>query len=121
MGDNNYAETLLNMIMDEVEDILLIHDSENTLVWMNRAGLKAFDVELKDIIGKACYTLFNRTSPCEDCDIANNHILSSKCKKIKVIPKTKKKYVCTSIPLYGDDGQIKLVVQHLRDASLEND
>ena len=32
MGNDNYAETLLNMIMDEVEDILLIHDSENTLV-----------------------------------------------------------------------------------------
>ena len=53
--------------------------------------------------------------------IANNHILSSKCKKIKVIPKTGKKYVCTSLPLYGDDGQIKLVVQHLRDAAFDND
>ena len=120
MADDDYAETLLNMIMDEVEDILLIHDSVNTLVWMNRAGLKAFEVELQDVIGKPCYRLFNRTSPCEDCDIANNRILSSKCKKIKVIPKTGKKYVCTSLPLYRD-GEIKLVVQHLRDASLEND
>ena len=120
MGNDDYAETLLNMIMDEVEDILLIHDSENTLVWMNRAGLIAFDVELKDVIGRACYTLFNRTKPCDDCDIANNHVLSSKCKKIKIIPKTGKKYVCTSLPLYRD-GEIKLVVQHLRDASLENE
>ena len=120
MTDDDYAETLLNMIMDEVEDILLIHDSENTLVWMNRAGLKAFEVELKDVIGNRCYTLFNRTSPCEDCDIANHRALSSKCKKIKVIPKTNKRYVCTSLPLYRD-GEIKLVVQHLRDASLEND
>lgn len=120
MSNDDYAETLLNMIMDEVDDIILIHDSENTLVWLNRAGLKAFDVELDKVIGNACYTLFNRTKPCEDCDIANNHILSSKCKKIKVIPKTGKKYVCTSLPLYRD-GEIKLVVQHLRDASLEND
>lgn len=120
MSDGDYTEVLLNMIMDEVEDILLIHDSENTLVWMNRAGQKAFGVELSDVIGNKCYRLFNRTKPCEDCDIANNRILSSKCKKIKVIPKTGKKYVCTSLPLYRD-GEIKLVVQHLRDASLVND
>ena len=120
MDKNEYAETLLNMIMDEVDDIILIHDSVNTLVWMNRAGLRAFDVELGDVIGSPCYRLFNRTSPCDDCDIANHRILSSKCKKIKIIPKTGKKYVCTSLPMYSD-GEIKLVVQHLRDASMEND
>ena len=119
MSGDDYAETLLNMVMDEVDDIILIHDSENTLVWMNRAGLKAFGVELADVIGRPCYRLFNRTSPCEDCDIANNHILSTKCKKIKVIPKTGERYVCTSLPMYRD-GQIKLVVQHLRPYGSEN-
>ena len=57
MADDDYTETLLNMIMDEVEDIILIHDSVNTLIWMNRAGLKAFEVELQDVIGKPCYRL----------------------------------------------------------------
>lgn len=119
MSDSDYTERLLNMIMDEIDDVILIHDSENTLVWMNRAALKAFGVRLDNIIGKPCYTLFNKRTPCEDCDIANNQLLPCKSKKIKVIPNTGKKYHCTSVPMYRD-GEIKLVVQHLREIPVEN-
>lgn len=109
---NDYTETLLNMILDEIDDIILIHDSEHTIVWMNMAGLKKFNVKLDDVIGKRCYTLFKRNTSCEDCNVSSMHGSGSEGQRLKTIPYTHEDYLCTSMPLY-QDGEIKLVVQHL--------
>jgi PAS domain-containing protein len=112
MDESTYAETILNVVLDEIDDIVLIHDSEHTLVWMNRAGLKEFGVKLDDIIGKRCYSLFGRNYRCEDCDVVKMQFGGSKAKRVKVIPHTGHEFICTSIPLY-QDGHIRMVVQHL--------
>ncbi len=113
MVNSDYTESLLNIILDEVDDIIMILEADHTVVWMNRAGTKAFEIELKDIIGKRCYTLFGKTAPCEDCTIWTESIAMTNKPKIKIIPKTGKEYVCNTLPLY-QDGQAKLFVQHLR-------
>ncbi|MPN24632.1 hypothetical protein SDC9_172033 [bioreactor metagenome] len=98
------------MVLDEIDDIILIHDSEHTLVWMNRAGLSKFKVTLEEIIGKRCYTLFGRNSRCDDCEITGT-VLQREGRK-RLIPATGETYYCHSVPLYKD-GKIDLVVQHL--------
>lgn len=107
---NDYAEDILNVVLDEIDDIILIHDSEHTLVWMNRAGLRKFNVSLDDIIGKRCYDLFGRKRRCDDCEITGT-VLQRGGRK-RVIPTTGEIYDCHSVPLYKD-GEIRLVVQHL--------
>ncbi len=114
MAENDYAESLLNIVLDEVDDIIMILEADHMMVWMNRAGTKAFDVELKDIVGKRCYTLFGKTRPCEDCTIWTDTIASVNKPKIKIIPKTGKEYVCNTLPLY-QEGKVKMFVQHLRE------
>ena len=114
MVKDDYTESLLNLIMDEIDDIIMILEADHTMVWMNRAGTKAFDVDLKKVIGTRCYELFGRTTPCEDCTIWTEAIPTSTKPKIKIIPKTGKEYVCTTLPLY-QDGQVKMFVQHLRE------
>lgn len=114
MSNNDYTESLLNLIMDEVDDLIMILDTDHTIAWMNRACTKAFDVDLKSTIGKRCYSLFGRTAPCEDCTIWTESITKASKPKIKIIPKTGKEYVCTTLPL-NQDGQAKLFVQHLRE------
>lgn len=114
MEDFDYSESLLNMVLDEIDDIILIHDSKHTVVWMNRAGLKAFDVNLEDVIGKACYKLFGKNDSCEDCDMST--LYGSKCRRTKAIPGREGRYICKSLPMYRD-GEIVLVVQHLSRAA----
>lgn len=113
MEKDNYTESLLNVILDEIDDIIMIHDSEHTLVWMNRAGLKEFGVNINEIIGKRCYSLFGKNTRCDDCDVNLMQFSTTKTKMVKVIPRTKRRYICTSIPLM-QDGNVKMVVQHLR-------
>jgi PAS domain-containing protein len=113
-GDEGYTESVLNIIMDEIDDIIIIHDSEHTVVWMNRAGTEKFEIPLEDIIGKPCFTLFGRSRRCDSCTITSA-TKEDRSKSVRIIPKTREHYECTTIPLSrGDD--IKLVVQHLRKA-----
>ena len=111
---DDYTESLLNIILDEVDDIIMILETDHTIAWMNRAGLKAFGKDIKDVVGNRCYALFGRLTPCDDCNIWTESIASSNKSKYKVIPKTGKKYVCTTLPLYTN-GEVKLFVQHLRE------
>ncbi|MCL2608060.1 MAG: PAS domain-containing protein [Methanomassiliicoccaceae archaeon] len=111
-ADEDYTESVLNIILDEIDDIIIIHDSRHTIVWMNRAGVERFGRSLEDVIGKECYTLFGRSVHCENCTITSA-IQEDASKKRRVFPSTGEFYECTTIPLTkGDD--IKLVVQHLR-------
>lgn len=106
-----YTETLLNVIMDEIDDIILIHDCEHRIVWMNRSGLKIFKVKLEDVMGNSCYTLFGRNTCCEDCTAT---MMQGRAggKMVKTIPGTDERFLCKSVPLVRE-GEVKLVVQHL--------
>ncbi len=112
---SDYCEALLNIIMDVIEDIILIHDSEHTVVWMNQAGLKACGKQLDEVLGKSCYSLMGRNSPCEDCETPSSAKQTSVLKFNKYIPKTGKYYECTSTPLEDKEGRVAMVVQHLRE------
>lgn len=108
-----YTEKLMNMIMDMVDDIIVIHDSEHTIIWMNRAGEKAFGISVDKVIGVKCHTLFNNTTPCADCVTKTVNVGSPVSTKRRIIPKTGIECDCNAVPYY-ENGRLELVVQHLR-------
>ncbi len=109
-----YTEKLMNMILDAIDDIIVIHDSAHTIIWMNRAGEKAFGRNVDEVIGTKCYELFGNTTPCADCIVNTTNIGSPvNTTKRKVIPKTGVRCDCSAIPYYKK-GKLELVVQHLR-------
>lgn len=109
-----YTEKLMNMILDAVDDIIIIHDSQHTIIWMNRAAEKAFAMSSDDVIGKKCYSLFGNTTSCSDCTVNTINVgRSENTVRRRVIPGTNIKCDCSTIPYY-EKGQLKLVVQHLR-------
>ncbi|MBO4569109.1 MAG: PAS domain-containing protein [Candidatus Methanomethylophilaceae archaeon] len=115
MGRNEqdvYTEKLMNMILDLVDDIIIIHDSEHTVVWMNRAGEKAFDRSIDDVIGMKCYELFDNSMACADCVVKSSIGGPSNTSKRRVIPKTGVQCDCSAVPYY-ENGSLKFVVQHL--------
>ena len=57
-----YTETIMNMILDAIDDIIILHDSAHTVIWMNRAGEKAFGKSVDEVIGMKCYELFGNTT-----------------------------------------------------------
>ncbi|MDR0791491.1 MAG: PAS domain-containing protein [Methanomassiliicoccaceae archaeon] len=110
--EGGYAESLLNIILDQIDDIIMIHDSQHTVVWMNRAGSEKFGISLEKVIGKSCFTLFGRSTHCDDCSVTAA-LIGCRCESERIIPATGERYSCMTIPL-SQDGETKLVVQHLR-------
>jgi PAS domain-containing protein len=110
--EGGYAETLLNIVLDQIDDIIMIHDSEFTVVWMNRAGTEKFGRSLESVIGRGCFTLFGRSIQCENCSVTAA-LIGCRCESERIIPGTGERYICTTIPL-SQDGEVKLIVQHLR-------
>lgn len=109
-----YTEKLMNMILDAIDDIIVIHDSAHTIIWMNRAGEKAFGKSVDEVIGTKCYELFGNTTSCSDCLVNTANIGSPiNCIRRRVIPKTGIQCDCSAIPYYKN-GKLELVVQHLR-------
>lgn len=111
-----YTEKLMNMILDAVDDIIIIHDSEHTVIWMNRSGEKAFGINAEEIIGKPCYSLFGNSMPCTDCAVSIVPVPGNtgrSASKRRVLPITGLACDCSTIPYY-EKGVLKLVVQHLR-------
>ena len=106
------TEEILNIVFDEIDDIIIIHDSEHTVVWMNRAGTEKFETSLENVIGRPCFSLFGRSKCCDVCTITSA-TRDDRSKNIRTIPKTGERYECITIPLTKGD-EIKLVVQHLR-------
>ena len=113
-SDELYSEELMNVIMDVIDDIIVIHDSEHTITWMNRAGELAFGKSVDDVIGKKCYQLFGNSIPCSDC-VANFTNIGAPVNNIKrrIIPATGKVCDCSATPIFKG-GKLELVVQHLR-------
>jgi len=112
LNDEGYTESMLNIILDEIDDIIIIHDSAHTVVWMNCAATEKFDTSLEEMIGNRCYALFGRSKKCDFCTVTSA-TRDDKSKNIRIIPKTGEHYECTTIPLSQND-EIKLVVQHLK-------
>ena len=113
-----YTEKLMNIILDVIDDIIIIHDSQHTITWMNRAAEKAFGISSDEVIGKKCYSLFGNTTPCSDCTVGNTGFGPLSPTVRRTIPCTGKKYDCSTIP-FMENGQIKLVVQHLREPHVD--
>ncbi|MBQ8179272.1 MAG: PAS domain-containing protein [Candidatus Methanomethylophilaceae archaeon] len=109
-----YTEKLMNMILDAVDDIIIIHDSEHTIIWMNRAGERAFGTSVEKVIGQKCFVLFGNTTSCDDCTVGTVNIGGPTNKvRRRIIPKTDIECDCSTIPYY-ENGRLELVVQHLR-------
>lgn len=104
----------MNMIMDVIDDTIIIHDSAHTIIWMNRAGEKAFGKSVDEVIAMKCYELFGNTTSCSDC-VANVTNIGSLANNIKrrIIQGTGVKCDCSAVP-YFKNGKLELMVQYFR-------
>ncbi len=110
-----FSEKLMNIILDTIDEIVVIHDEDHNILWMNHAGEKAFNIPLEKALTMKCFMLFGNTMSCSDCDVGTVVIgePTMRVPRTKVIPTTGVKVECKTVPLY-EDSKLKLVIQCLR-------
>jgi PAS domain-containing protein len=115
VADDISAESLLNMIMDEVDDMIIINDPDRRIIWMNRAAQRGLGTTMEEAVGLKCYELFGATCCCDNC--VANHTLGGphrcgcrfRCRNVSG------EFECKPCPYYRE-GKLKVVVQHIRPA-----
>jgi PAS domain-containing protein len=112
-ADDVSAENLLNMILDEVDDMIVINDSDRNVIWMNRAAQHELGISIEEAVGMRCYKLFKATCCCDKC--AANRIMGGPrhCGSLFGCGDPGGEYECEPIPYYKD-GKLKILVQHIR-------
>ena len=56
-------------ILDAAPMIIAIHDTDNNIVWANKAYLKSVGQSLQDIQGKKCYSVWRLNKHCCHCPV----------------------------------------------------
>ena len=109
-----YSETIMNLILDAIDEVIILHDADHNILWINNAGEKAFGINADKAVSMKCHELFRNSLPCADCDVGTVIIgQPTNAIRKKIIPSTGKMVACKTVPYYKD-GKIELVIQCLR-------
>ena len=109
-----YSEKLMNLILDTIDEIIVIHDADHNIMWMNHAGESAFGISVDKALTMKCHQLFKNSMPCADCTMANV-VIGEPTSPVreKIIPTTGMTVACKTVPFIRN-GKIQVVIQCLR-------
>ncbi len=109
------AQRLLQGMLDGVPDIIGLQKPDLTIIRYNQAGYDALNMTPDEVEGRRCYELIGRDEPCEIC-ATTEAVATGKAVTIeKFIPEWQKYFQCTSNPVFGEDGNLELVIERLHD------
>jgi two-component system cell cycle sensor histidine kinase/response regulator CckA len=64
------TDRIIRTIMENVREMIVLHDRNLTAVWANKASGDSLGMEPEDIVGKHCYELWhNRSEACVPCPV----------------------------------------------------
>lgn len=106
---------LLEAVLDSITDIIAIQNPDHSIVRYNQAGYNMLGKSKDEVEGKKCYELIGKKQECENCATS----ITLKTKKFeeteKYIPEMDLYLNCRSNPVLDKDGNVMLVIEHLRD------
>ncbi|MFA7198989.1 MAG: PAS domain S-box protein [Methanoculleus sp.] len=109
------AETLIEGLFQSLGDIVGVQLPDRTIVRYNRAGYEMLGLTPKEAIGKKCYRLIGRNSPCEIC-ATRAAVQSRRQERLeKYVPEVGRYLECWSTPILDENGDVLLIVEHLHD------
>lgn len=109
-------------IIEYMEDVILVLDSQNRIIDINRSGLKLFDLKQKDLIGQPVATLFHDETllakPLSELELICNH--EKRHYQLKVSPLySKNKTMVGSFMVLTDIHEQKETMEKLENARIQ--
>jgi len=111
--DDVSSESLLNLILDTIDDIIVINDPDKSVIWMNHAAERKLKISNEKAAGMKCYKLMGATCCCDNCTanltLGGPHRCGCRFKTGHLVGE----YECNPVP-YFREGKLKIIVQHIR-------
>ena len=118
--DDLITDKMLNMVLDEVDDLLVIRDSDQSIIWVNRSAQKILGICPDKVVGKSCYSIFGRSTGCDKC--GKDCMAAEQCHRCacSMLGKDGIEYRCLPVP-YHKNGKLLFVLQHIKPVMFNND
>lgn len=105
-------------IFDSLSCPSIIIAPDKTLISANKAFYEKFDLSLKDIKGKKCYSRFlYRNTPCKSDECPISQVISNKTSQIFTIKHQDRWEERGFSPILDDDGSVDYIIGSIRDIS----
>jgi PAS domain S-box-containing protein len=111
------AYTFQEALFNAIPDVLGIQDSNHNVLRYNAAGYALVNKTPEDIVNHKCYELIGRETPCEDCATMQTFITKQPSSVEKYIDEMDRYFDIRSYPIFDSNGEIKFIIEHLRDIS----
>lgn len=60
------------VILNSISELVVYHDLEMNIVWINRAAAESLGISPAEAVGKTCHDLWQKShAPCEGCPVSN--------------------------------------------------
>ena len=111
------SNSLFEGVLDTITDVIAVQMPDHTIKRYNRTGYELLGLKSADVVGKKCYHLMGWKGECTPC--ASMRALRSKKPETieKYIPEMDRYYDCRSYPVLDENGEVKLIIEQLRDIS----
>lgn len=104
-------------VLDVIPDIIAVQSPQLEILFYNKAGLDFLQASSEGTIGRNCYSLLGRKTPCEDCFSLKAAGTGNAQEGEKYIPELDVWFEVRAIPVKDDAGNVRCVVEQLRDCT----
>ena len=111
----NFTEAVL----DSIPDVIGVQDKNHRIIRYNKAGYAFLGKTPENTIGRKCYELIGRVSPCRTCATAEVYKTKKPAQVEKYVTDIDKWLDVRAYPILDENNQIAQVIEHLRDISRE--
>ncbi len=108
---------MLRSVLDVIPDIIAVQSPQLEILFYNKAGLDFLQASSEGTIGRSCYSLLGRKTPCEDCLSIKAVGTGNAQEGEKYIPELDVWFEVRAIPVKDDAGNVRCVVEQLRDCT----
>lgn len=106
---------LLQMVLDGVPDVIILHDADHRIISLNKAGCAWVGESVEQARGRRCFELLGCGSACSSCPLESSLPTGTIASSERFIPEKQKWVRTTSIPIVDESGHTRMVVEQIQD------
>jgi len=109
------TQTLLEATLNAIPDVIGIQDAHHNIIRYNQAGYEYLNMTYEEVVGKKCYELIGRTTPCSVCATSEVYRTKRPAQVERYIKEVDGWLDIRAYPVLDDNGKVIRVIEHLRD------
>ena len=111
------SENEKTFILNGISELIVFQDTENNILWANKAAGDSVEIPQEELIGLKCYEVWhNREIPCEICPV-NRAVKSGKPEIDDVISPDGKEWIIKGFPMLEENNTLIGITEVAQDIS----